>query len=154
MTRLTYYKLFLLGVLLTGFNSYSQELTCKSFKNGTFIIPADETLPFSIRVVRSGNYQSEIILNPEVIDAENPELRKKAFEIIKWIDDCSYRLIYDETKMVLDEHQKFVNDNGGLLVEMIKIKGSCFYYISSLTLDGEIISVEGKICKIKPSLNN
>jgi len=140
--------------MLIGANSYSQELTCESFHNGTLIIPADEIVPFSIRVERQGNYQSEIILNPEVVDAEDPELRKKAFEIIEWIDDCTYRIKYDEAKMEVDEHQEFVNNNGGLLVEMVKIEGSCFYYKSSMTIDGEVVSVNGKICKDKPSVKN
>ena len=147
-------KYILIMIILIGANSYSQELTCESFHNGTFIIPADDTLPFSIKVERNGNYQSEIIINPEVIDAEDSKLRKKVFEIIDWIDDCTYRLKYDKTKMELDEHQKFVNRNGGLLVEMVKIDGSCFYYNSSMTVDGEVMSVKGKICKDKPSIKN
>ena len=148
------HTLLFLGVLLLGYNCHSQQLTCENFKNGTFITPGDEIVPVSIKIVRKGNYQTEIILNPEVIDAEDPELRKTFFEIIEWIDDCSYRITYDETKMSLDEHQKFVNENGGLLVEMIKIEGSCFFYKSSMEIDGEIVSVNGKLCKVKPSQKN
>ncbi|MCK0110488.1 hypothetical protein MWU58_14410 [Flavobacteriaceae bacterium S0825] len=147
-------KYILIMIILISANSHSQQLTCENFKNGTFIIPADETLPISIRVERNGNNQTEIILNPEVIDAEDLELRKTFFEIIEWIDDCSYRITYNETKMTLDEHQKFVNENGGLLVEMVKIEGSCFYYMSSIDVDGEVVSVNGKLCKAKPSLKN
>ncbi len=50
----------LLLMILIGFNIYSQKLKCKDFKQGTFIIPNDKTLPISFKIIRNGNSQIEI----------------------------------------------------------------------------------------------
>jgi len=137
-------KIILLSILVIGFNSYSQELTCKDFKNGTFIVPKDEMIPTSFKIIRNGNSQIEFVMNPDEVD--EPELKEKAYEIIEWIDDCTYKLKYDESKMKLTESKQFINDNGGIMTEMIKIEGKCFYYKSTLTVNGQTQRIDGKIC--------
>lgn len=137
-------KIILLSILIIGFNSYSQELTCKDFKNGTFIVPKDEMIPTSFKIIRNGNSQIEFVMNPDEVD--EPELKEKSYEIIEWIDDCTYKLKYDESKMKLTESKQFINDNGGIMTEMIKIEGKCFFYKSTLTVNGQTQRIDGKIC--------
>jgi len=50
----------LLLIILIGLNIYSQKLKYKDFKQGTFIIPNDKTLPISFKIIRNGNSQNEI----------------------------------------------------------------------------------------------
>lgn len=126
------------------FTSCAQEMTCADFKNGEFYVPADEETPFNYKIIRNGNKQIEILLDPE--NKISDDFNKKAFEIIEWIDDCTYRLKYDESKMNLTKNQQFINDNNGILTEVIKIEEKCFYYKSTLIVNGEIERIDGKIC--------
>ncbi len=134
----------ILILLLFVFTSCAQEVTCVDFKNGEFYVPADEETPFSYKIIRSGNKQIEVLQDPE--NKIGDDFNKKAFEIIEWIDDCTYRLKYDESKMNLTKNQQFINDNNGILTELIKIEGTCFYYKSTLKVKGEEQRIDGKIC--------
>jgi hypothetical protein len=49
--------------------------------------------------------------------------------------------------MELTEYQKFLNDNNGVLNKLIKIEGKCFYFKSTLSVNGETQQMTGKICK-------
>ncbi|MCF7559158.1 hypothetical protein L3X39_00790 [Sabulilitoribacter multivorans] len=69
-------------------------------------------------------------------------------EIIEWIDDCTYRLTYDESKMELDEMKKWTNDNNGIVVSKRRIEKNCMFYNATMTTNsGETISQNGVICK-------
>ena len=135
----------LLVTILIVFNSCAQELTCKDFMNGEFYVPADEETPLSFTIIRRGNFQTEIIQDPK--NKLGSTHNKTLHTIIEWIDDCTYRLRYDENKTKLSEHQKFINENNGVLTELIKIEGNCFYYKSTLNVQGQIKRIDGKMCK-------
>jgi len=49
--------------------------------------------------------------------------------------------------MELTEYQKFLNDNNGVLTELVKIEGKCFFYKATLSANGKIQVLNGKICK-------
>jgi len=67
---------------------------------------------------------------------------------IEWIDECSYRLTYDESKGQLDEEEQWINDNNGIVVSKIQIEEKCMIYNASMTTtDGQVISQKGIICK-------
>ena len=138
-------------MILTSCSIYSQKLTCKDFKEGIFIVPKDSLVPFSYKIIRKGNRQIEFAINlNEIKDKELrelPELNQKAFELIEWVDDCSYKLKYAPSKMSLTKSQQFINDNGGILTELIKIKENCFYYKSTLKANGKIQRLDGVFCK-------
>jgi hypothetical protein len=138
-------KILLLTLILIGLNSCAQELTCSDFKNGNFYVPADKETLLTYKLIRTGNQQTEIVEDPE--NTRGTDYNKTAYEIIEWIDDCTYRLKYDESKMKLTEYQKFLNDNNGVLNELVKIKGKCFYFKSTLNVNGETQVMNGKICK-------
>ncbi|MDL5514705.1 hypothetical protein QSE00_23040 [Arenibacter sp. M-2] len=138
--------IFFLLILSLSFNALGQELDCGNFKNGVYYAEILEPFPVKWKVTREGNQQIE-----EVI--EIPEEAKKAgypmhpqYEDIEWIDDCTYRLKYDSTKFELSQSQKMINDNGGVLTKIVKIENNCYYYISTLAIDGKEKTMEGKLC--------
>lgn len=137
--------------ILINYVGYSQNLTCKDFKNGTFIVPKDSISPITYKIIRKGNTQIELATNLHEIDPNllktYPHLKDKFYETIEWIDDCTYKLKYDVTKMKMSDELLFINNHGGLLTELIKIEGNCFYYKSTLNVNGEIQRVDGKFCK-------
>ena len=139
-------KIFPLLLLLLSLSAHGQDLKCGDFKHGVYYAEVLEPIPIKWKITRNGNQQIE-----EVI--ELPEEAKKAgyptnpqYEIIEWIDDCSYRLKYDETKFELSQSQKMINDNGGTLTRIVKVEGNCHYYISTLTINGQEQTMEGKLC--------
>ncbi|MGJ8592869.1 MAG: hypothetical protein ACSHXF_09995 [Aquaticitalea sp.] len=153
-------KFLLITVLLIGLTTSAQELTCADFKVGTFFIPtSDEMKKYTVTtndtinewtaerdlsinryiVVREKNTQTEW---KNGIDNDIPE-----YEILEWIDDCTYRLTYDESKAELDDGKKWVNENNGIVVSKVKIEGKCMFYDATMTTnEGQKISQEGIIC--------
>lgn len=140
-------------ILLIGLTSNAQELTCSDFKEGTFYIPSTEIESKTeienkennaetekYIVIRKGNTQTEWTNG---VGNGNPD-----YEIIEWIDDCTYRLTYDDSKYELDAEKKWINDNNGIVVKKTKIIDNCLIYVSTLTMnDGQKISQNGKICR-------
>ena len=55
--------------------------------------------------------------------------------------------MFDTSKAEPEEVDKFINENGGVLVEVTKIEGRCFYYKSSMDINGKITVIKGKLCK-------
>ncbi|CAM1363669.1 conserved protein of unknown function [Tenacibaculum soleae] len=141
--------------------SHSQDLNCSDFKTGKFYIPTTEQLEKytitendsikELLIDRDENTERYIVLREkntqtEWKDGENngtPE-----FEIIQWINDCSYRLKYDPNKSELSEQKKWVNENNGIVVEKIRIIGKCMEYRATMTSnDGRKVEQKGTICK-------
>ena len=120
-------------------------MACSDFKNGNFYVPADKETLLPYKIIRNGNHQTEIVEDSENI--LGADFNKISYEIIEWIDDCTYRLKYDDSKMELTEYQKFMNDNDGILNELVKIEGKCFYFKSTLSVNGIKHQMTGKICK-------
>ncbi|TYP71561.1 hypothetical protein [Aquimarina intermedia] len=147
-------------ILLVGININAQELTCADFRTGTFYIPtSDEMKKYTITsndsiskistprditinkyiVIREENSQIEWIKG---VDIGNPE-----YEILEWIDDCTYRLTYDESKGALSEEKKWINENNGIVITKSRIDGKCMFYDAIMTTnDGRKISQKGIIC--------
>ena len=76
-----------------------------------------------------------------------PDFNKTAYVKLEWLDPCTSRLIYDDTKMTLSEYQKYINDYGGFLTEMIKIEGRCFYFKSTFNNHDFVEVMTDRICK-------
>ncbi len=134
----------LLVILLSSLKSFGQEITCEDFKNGTFLSPATEEVPLSYKIIRERNTQTEITEDPNGVLP--PDFQKKQYVIIDWIDQCSYRAKYDESKMQMSQFHKLVNESGGILTEMLKIENGCFFYKSTLTVNGKTERLDGKMC--------
>ncbi|MEP2935756.1 MAG: hypothetical protein ABJM06_14915 [Gilvibacter sp.] len=136
-----------LFIFLATTIGYSQQLSCEDFKTGEFFIEVSSPLKMEWEIVRNGNEQVEIY------DKISQEFKDQGFPSgplylrIDWIDDCNYRMFFDESKGIPTEVDKKMTEAGGLLVEMVKIEGDCFYYASSINVDGENYITEGKICR-------
>lgn len=132
-------KFSILTIFIIGLNSCTQDLTCADFKTGEFYIPSEKNDVKKWIVVRESVTQTEWING---IGSGNPE-----YEILEWIDDCTYRLTYDENKMELDEQKNWINANNGIVVEKVRINGKCMENKATMTTnDGEKIEQNGKIC--------
>jgi hypothetical protein len=150
----------LLLLLLFGLASSAQELTCADFKVGTFYIPTnDEMEKYTITSKDSINEittERDLSINRYVVIREkNYQTEWKngigigtpTYEILEWIDHCTYRLTYDSSKGEMDEMTKWVNENNGIVVSKTKIEGKCLYYNATMTSnDGQKISQDGIIC--------
>lgn len=119
----------------------AQKLSCADFKKGTFTIKS----PKSDQVV---TIVRDSISQIETVTVKNKVL--EAFEIIQWIDECSYRLKYDSSKMELDDTQKLVNAFNGIVVTHLSFTEKCSIYEAVLTRpDGAEIKQSLEICKKK-----
>ena len=73
---------------------------------------------------------------------------KPEYEILEWIDDCTYRLTYDASKSELDAEKKWINENNGIVVTKRKIENKCLFYTATMTTnEGDTIAQDGIICK-------
>ena len=154
-------KLLLITLSFIGLNSCAQKLTCSDFKIGTFYIP--ETEEMSKYTIEANDSIAEI--SPErdltikkyiVVREKNTQIEwkngigngKPDYEILEWIDDCTYRLTYDSSKTELDEDKKWINENNGIVVSKTKIENKCLFYTATMTTnEGQKISQDGIICK-------
>ena len=154
-------KLLFITLSLIGLNSCAQDLTCADFKIGKFYIP--ETKELAKYTIVENDSISEI--TPErdssiqkyvVIRKKNTQIEwtngigngQPEYEILEWIDDCTYRLTYDTSKSELNDEKKWVNANNGIVVTKRKIENNCLYYTATMkTNEGDTISQNGIICK-------
>lgn len=140
-------KLILIILTCISFLSYGQDLTCEDFKEGTFLAEITVPIKFQWKIIREGNSQTEVFLElPEELKGTDYPTNPK-YGILEWIDDCTYKLTYDESKSDLTDSQKLVNNLGGLINKFIKVEGNCFYYKSTLKYDGGEQTMDGKYCK-------
>ncbi len=139
--------IFLSLLTLIATIAYGQDLQCEDFKNGTFTIEIAIPIKMKGKLIRNGNEQKEVITEIPDEFKNLGLLNKTVYGKIEWINDCSYRLIYDESKDELLESQKLINSFGGILTEFIKIEAGCFYYKSSIKVNGKEEVINGIICK-------
>lgn len=131
---------YLIGIILIGIGANAQDLQCVDFKEGTFSIPGEKGQGNALEVIRQENTQMEF---KDGIESGEPQ-----FVNLEWIDDCTYRMTYEEADAETDEQKRFINDNDGIVVEKLTIEGNCMTYKATLTtLEGEEITQEGRICK-------
>lgn len=150
----------LFTVLLLGITSIAQELDCADFKVGTFYIPnSDEMKKYTITSkdsISELTIERDLSINRYVIVREEDKQTEwknginnetPVYDVIDWIDDCTYRLTYDSSKMELDEGKRWVNANNGIVVSKVKIENNCMFYLATMTTnEGEKITQDGIIC--------
>ena len=129
-------------VLLCSFLCQAQQtvLTCLDFKEGSFIIPMENGIPFETLIIRQGKEQREIV-----------EYNGKTSEVIVevvWISDCSYDLKY---KSSYNDPDFIRNDDSFKVttvhVEITKIEDNCASIIAKTTVEGKLVKMPGRICK-------
>lgn len=141
-------KTIFLIFICTTLHAYAQNLTCDDFNEGTFYGSTPQLPGVEWKIIRTEKNQIETLskIPKEYIDMGLPtDTLYAKFE--KLDKKCTYRFIYDETRMTLDDYQIQMNNSGGILVEIEKIEGNCFFYISHALIENKEISFEGKICK-------
>lgn len=140
--------LLLLGLAFFCQISRAQNLDCNDFKAGSFILPKSDLVPFSFRVTRIEREQIEQAF--DIPDSLVSLVKTdKHFGNIRWTGKCSYTLLYDSAKMILDPIMKQINMGGGLVVEMNSIEKNCANYTAVGTINGEKTTMKGRICKVK-----
>jgi len=140
-------KIIIFLIILNTSNIIGQEFTCDDFKTGIFIGTTPMFQGVEWKIIRKNSSQIESIskIPQKYLDMGFPT--DILYSKIEQIDDCVFNFKYDETKMTLDENQKSLNDTGGLMVEISKIEGKCFYYISKSIFQDKEMIIEGKLCK-------
>lgn len=132
--------------LISTATSFGQAEFCNSFKEGVFYIPPTEQLPISYRVERTAGEQTETVLSAPKGLLKAEEMVPQ-YGVLRWIDDCSYRIWFDESKGNLSEVQQMINRNNGVLIEFLSAEGDCITFRSTLAKEDEIISFLGQQCK-------
>lgn len=129
-------KILGLVFLFASLTSCSQKLDCTGVQEGNFIIPNDTEGTTPYKITRNGDVQKEI--NKGIVTS---------YSKIQWLNDCSYILLYDENKISLTDFQKKINSVGGIVVEVTKVEGNCFYYTSNIKGDPPSERIDGVMCK-------
>ena len=122
--------------MIIGIGSCEKRLDCTDFKTGNFYIPNSVREGRTIRITRTKNSQVEVV--------DNEQTR---YGILEWIDDCTYRLTFDETKMELNEFQKYINSKNGIIVSTLRTDENCLYYSSIIDEEGESSRIDGILCR-------
>ena len=131
-------KILVSTLLICGFSSCAQELTCADFTNGEFLIPADSLDAQSYKVTRKNGRQIEL-----------DEKGNETLIDIKYKDDCNYILTYNEDSENLDEMARYINASGGIKVEVLEIKGDTLFYSGLIENDSLRYEMPGRLVKLK-----
>ena len=139
-------KLITLLLLFTVSTNLAQDGFCADFRTGNFYIPPTESLPISYSVVRTNDAQVETVQKAaKGLLSEQAEAPQ--YGVLKWIDDCSYRIWFDDNKGPLSEVQQMINRNNGVLIEFLSVEGNCVNFRSTLEKQDEIVTFLGQQCK-------
>lgn len=132
------YFIFLLFFLLFNQSIKAQdELSCKDFKEGTFVIPAKDGMPETL-IIRKGNQQTEIM--------ELKGVRHEDVIDLKWIDDCTYLVALKEEINSAGTKSPEALAKMIITIQMTSIEGSCANFMAEGDGIGQGIVVMGKIC--------
>ncbi|WP_299336211.1 hypothetical protein [uncultured Psychroserpens sp.] len=126
--------IFLICMTVNG-----QELKCKKFKTGTFMIPGNENVP-TTTVKRSKTSQFESISEDDFMVLD-----------IEWIDDCNYVLKTNVEKTPakrVTEMDKGIDKAGGLRIQMLKTVKDTMYFRAVATINGKDFPLEGIQIKV------
>ena len=125
-------------LVMISATSFGQQLKCKKFKTGTFIIPGDSIVPQST-LKRSKTSQFESISAKDFMDLD-----------ITWTDDCNYVLTIkeDTPEEEISEVEKLIEEGGGLRIQMLKTVKDTMYFRAIATIKGTDYPTDGKQIKI------
>ena len=139
-------KKFLCLLIYVSFFSFGQETNCPGFKEGVFTVSVEKPKPLTWRVVRAGSKQREYLTVKADKPGEEPSTLIQ-YGIITWLDDCFYKILFDDTIVPLTNEQKFINNSGGVYGEVIKIIDNCYFVEATTALDGKQYKMQAKMCK-------
>ncbi len=132
-------KLFLTALLgILSLSLFCQDLECKDFRRGKFIIPASDGSGKEYQVIRKRGSQIEI-------DEKGVEHRIK----IKFMGKCSYVMTMDPKSPQFSAEDLFINKAGGIKVYMNRISGDTLFFNSAISADGKSVQQKGIIIKVE-----
>ncbi|TXE19616.1 hypothetical protein ES692_02360 [Psychroserpens burtonensis] len=125
-------------LLLISVAGFGQELKCKTFKTGTFIIPGDSIVSRST-LKRSKTSQTERISAKEFTNLD-----------IKWLDDCNYVLTLSTPtpEHTLSEVEKLIEKDGGLRIGMLRTAADTLFFRATAKINGTEHSRDGYQMKV------
>lgn len=115
----------------------ANKVNCDDVKTGVFIIPNDDIVPLSTKIVRNEGFQTEYIS-----DGSQRSSR------LKWLTDCSYLIVPDAKKENEDPDEGLLRKYGGLLVTYTARKGDTIYFTAKLR-EMKNSDVKGYMIKVK-----
>lgn len=115
----------------------ANKVNCDDVKTGVFIIPNDDVVPLSTKIVRNEGFQTEYIS-----DGSQRSSR------LKWLTDCSYLIVPDAKKENEDPDEGLLRKYGGLLVTYTARKGDTIYFTAKLR-EMKNSDVKGYMIKVK-----
>lgn len=98
-----------------------EEMDCADLKIGTFIIPADNFVPLTSKIVRKENFQREYI-------SDGSERSSR----LKWLSPCSYLMMPSPKKENEDPEEEIMRQYGGIKVDIIARKGDTIFFTGRL----------------------
>lgn len=124
--------------VFVGTMTYGQELKCKKFKTGTFMIPANDRVPEST-LKRMDNVQVESLSETESMVLD-----------IEWIDDCNYVLKRSKSTAAerISDIERKIDAEGGLRIKMLRTVKDTMFFRATATIDGKDYPLEGFQIKI------
>lgn len=125
-------------IAVTIFASCEKKISCTDFKTGKFLISNDTLFDNAPVLYKTENTQQQITSKGDTL-----------FANVEWLNDCSYKLIFNKNKMHLSAFQIDVNTRGGLLVEFGIPKGDIMPYVSVLKGETKTETFQGYLKKIK-----
>ncbi|WP_040282053.1 hypothetical protein [Psychroserpens damuponensis] len=125
-------------LVLLSATSFGQELKCKKFKTGTFVIPGDSRVPQS-KLIRNKTTQIESLSTHDVVELD-----------IKWVDDCNYILKLSATtpENKISEVEKMIDREGGLRIEMLRTAKDTMFFKATAKINGVDHPIEGYQIKV------
>ncbi|WP_299675783.1 hypothetical protein [uncultured Dokdonia sp.] len=138
MSKILYTLFLCLSISMTLFAQEETVLTCKDFKEGTFIVPGNERFPDTF-IIRNGNQQTEIL---EI----NGKREESVIDLI-WVSDCVYTMTFnkevEDTSLPKSEEVM----NMVITITMKSIEGNCAYFEAVGSGRAKDFVVPGTICK-------
>lgn len=109
------------AVLSVAIISCEKINNCTDFKTGTYLISNDTVFTNASRLIKTATTQQQISAKGDTLFAK-----------VEWINDCSYKLTFDKSKMFLSTFHINVNTRGGILVEFGQPTGNIMPYVSMI----------------------
>lgn len=132
-----YKKIVLFSFLAFSLYKSDTDFVCKNYKYGTFSVFFDNSKDSYYTIIRGKVSQLEI-----------NSKGNKVYYNIEWINGCSYIQKFDEKKNKLTRNMKMLNDDGGMVIELLDTtKNKCINYQSYVKKFKNLSLRKGKFCK-------
>jgi len=127
-----------LAIVMTAvLTSCEKKMNCTDFKTGTYLISKDTLFKNASRLIKTETTQQQISSKGDTLFAK-----------VEWLNDCSYILTFDKSKMMLTPFHLNINTRGGFLVEFGQPTGAIMPYVSVIKGETKTETFQGFLKKI------